>query len=154
MLRCSAACSSLQLHRLHPPGSLFMGFARQEYWSGVPFPTPGDPPNPGSNPMSLVSPVLGLGSLPLVPPAEMYPNILTPGKYQLPNIVNVLNATEFCTLKGFTFCFVNFTQIFNNCAFISDCGIQPFVFTLHPSLKARTLRGSTEASPLGGEGSS
>ena len=60
-----------------------MGFARQEYWSGVPFPTPGDPPNPGSNPMSLVSPVLGLGSLPLVPPAEMYPNILTPGKYQL-----------------------------------------------------------------------
>ena len=26
---------------------LFMGFARQEYWSGVPFPSPGDLPDPG-----------------------------------------------------------------------------------------------------------
>uniref|UniRef100_A0AAA9TN85 Actin-binding LIM protein 2 n=1 Tax=Bos taurus TaxID=9913 RepID=A0AAA9TN85_BOVIN len=27
-----------------------MGFSRQEYWSGLPFPSPGDLPNPGSNP--------------------------------------------------------------------------------------------------------
>ena len=26
-----------------------MGFSRQEYWSGLPFPSPGDLPNPGSN---------------------------------------------------------------------------------------------------------
>ena len=26
-----------------------MGFPRQEYWSGLPFPSPGDLPNPGSN---------------------------------------------------------------------------------------------------------
>ena len=26
---------------------LSMGFSRQEYWSGLPFPTPGDPPDPG-----------------------------------------------------------------------------------------------------------
>ena len=25
----------------------FMGFSRQEYWSGLPFPSPGDLPNPG-----------------------------------------------------------------------------------------------------------
>ena len=26
----------------------FMGFPRQEYWSGLPFPSPGDLPNPGT----------------------------------------------------------------------------------------------------------
>jgi len=30
-----------------PPGSLSMGFPRQEYWSGLPFPPPKDLPNPG-----------------------------------------------------------------------------------------------------------
>ena len=29
---------------------LSMGFSRQEYWSGLPFPSPGDLPDPGSNP--------------------------------------------------------------------------------------------------------
>ena len=29
---------------------LSMGFSRQEYWSGLPFPSPGDLPNPGSKP--------------------------------------------------------------------------------------------------------
>ena len=29
--------------------SLSMGFSRQEYWSELPFPPPGDLPNPGSN---------------------------------------------------------------------------------------------------------
>ena len=31
---------------------LFMGFSRQEYWSGLPFPSPGDLPNPGIKPGS------------------------------------------------------------------------------------------------------
>ena len=26
---------------------LSMGYSRQEYWSGLPFPSPGDPPDPG-----------------------------------------------------------------------------------------------------------
>ena len=29
-----------------------MGFSRQEFWSGVPFPSPGDLPNPGIEPGS------------------------------------------------------------------------------------------------------
>ena len=29
-----------------------MGFSRQEYWSGLPFPSPGDPPDPGIEPGS------------------------------------------------------------------------------------------------------
>jgi len=35
-----------------------MGFSRQEYWSGLPCPPPGDLPNPGIEPMSLMSPAL------------------------------------------------------------------------------------------------
>ena len=31
---------------------LFMGFPRQEYWRGLPFPSPGDLPNPGIKPRS------------------------------------------------------------------------------------------------------
>jgi len=33
-----------------------MGFPRQEYWSGLPFPSPGDLPNPGIETPSLASP--------------------------------------------------------------------------------------------------
>ena len=40
---------------------LSMGFSRQEYWSGLPFPTPGDLPNPGIEPRS---PALWADSLP------------------------------------------------------------------------------------------
>ena len=35
-----------------------MEFSRQEYWSGVPFPSPEDLPNPGIKPTCLVSPGL------------------------------------------------------------------------------------------------
>ena len=38
--------------------SLSMGFPRQEYWSGFPFPSSGDLPHPGTEPMCLMSPVL------------------------------------------------------------------------------------------------
>ena len=40
---------------------LSLGFSRQEYWSGVPFPPPGDPPDPGIEPPSLASPALAEG---------------------------------------------------------------------------------------------
>ena len=35
-----------------------MGFFRQEYWSGLPFPSPGDLPDPGIEPLSFMSPEL------------------------------------------------------------------------------------------------
>ena len=41
---------------------LSMGFPRQEYWSGLPFPSPGNLPDPGIQP---VSPALQADSLPL-----------------------------------------------------------------------------------------
>ena len=45
---------------------LLMGFSRQEYWSGLPCPLPGDLPYPGIEPVSLLH--CRAGSLPLVPP--------------------------------------------------------------------------------------
>jgi len=44
-----------------------MGFSRQEYLSGLPCSPPGDLPNPGIKPMSLMSPAWAAGSLPLAP---------------------------------------------------------------------------------------
>ena len=38
-----------------------MEFSRQEYWSGLPFPSPGDLPDPGIKPASLTSLVLAGG---------------------------------------------------------------------------------------------
>ena len=49
---------------------LFMGLSRQEYYSGWPFPSPGDLPDPGVEPESLTSPAWQAGSLPLVPPGK------------------------------------------------------------------------------------
>ena len=52
-----------------PPDSTCMGFSRQEYWSGLPFPSPGDLPDPGIKPGS---PVLQADSLPSEPPGKPY----------------------------------------------------------------------------------
>ena len=49
---------------------LSMGFSKQEYWSGLPCPSPGDPPNPGTEPESLTCPALASRSLPLAPPGK------------------------------------------------------------------------------------
>ena len=42
-------------------GPLSKGFFRQEYWSGLPCPSPRDLPDPGMEPMSLTSPALAGG---------------------------------------------------------------------------------------------
>ena len=41
--------------------SLSMGFPRQEYWSGLPFPSPSELPDPGIECVSLESPALAGG---------------------------------------------------------------------------------------------
>ena len=40
---------------------LSIGFSRQECWSGLPFPSPGDLPYPGIKPVSRMSPALADG---------------------------------------------------------------------------------------------
>ena len=49
---------------------LSIGFSRQEYWSGLPCPPPGDLPDSGLEPASLMSLHWQVGSLPLAPPGK------------------------------------------------------------------------------------
>ena len=53
---CVQLCTTPKTVALQAP--LSMGFSRQEYWSELPCPPPGDPPNLGIGPVSLMSPVL------------------------------------------------------------------------------------------------
>ena len=59
----SKLCSTLvTLWTVTHQAPLSMGFPRQKYWSGLPFPSPGNLPNPETE---LVSPTLQVVSLPL-----------------------------------------------------------------------------------------
>ena len=49
---CPALCNPWTVAHQAP---LDMGFSRQESWSGLPFPSPGDHPNPGIKPRSPAS---------------------------------------------------------------------------------------------------
>ena len=50
---------------------LSMESSRQEYWSGLPHSPPGDSPSPGIETMSLTSPAVQAGPLPLPPSVRM-----------------------------------------------------------------------------------
>ena len=54
--------------------SPFMGFSKQEYWSGLPFPSPGDLPDPGIEPGS---PALEADALTSEPPGKPFYSINT-----------------------------------------------------------------------------
>ena len=56
---CPSLCNPMDCS---PQAPLSMGFCRQEYWSGEPFPLPGDLPDPGIDP---ASPAWQANSLPL-----------------------------------------------------------------------------------------
>ena len=56
---------------------LSMGFSRQAYWSGLPFPPPGDLPDPGIEPASPVSLALAAGFLITEPPGKPLEIFLT-----------------------------------------------------------------------------
>ena len=49
---------------------LSVEFSRPEYWSGLPFPSPGDLPNPGIEPRSPASPALAGGFFTTVSPGK------------------------------------------------------------------------------------
>ena len=53
-----------------PQTPLFRGFSKQEYWSRLPCPPPGDLPDPGIEPMSLMSPALADGFFTLALPGK------------------------------------------------------------------------------------
>ena len=59
---CSVVSNSVTPGTVARQAPLSMEFFRQEYWSGLPFPSAGDLPNPGIEPTSLASPALGARS--------------------------------------------------------------------------------------------
>ena len=68
----------------HAPLSL--GFPRQKYWNGLPFPTPGDLPNPQIQPGS---PELAGGFFTTEPPGK-------------PDLIKYISVSQSHTLLGFT----------------------------------------------------
>ena len=82
MLSCWVASHSLRPNGLVPRAPLSMELSSQEYWSGLPFPTPGAVPDPGIEPLSPSSPVLAGEFFAMVPPGKA--SLLSlPANYQL-----------------------------------------------------------------------
>ena len=68
---CPTLCDSIDGS---PPDSSSLGFSKQEHWSGLSFPTPGDLPDTGIKPMS---PALAGGFFTTAPPGKpIYHNTL------------------------------------------------------------------------------
>ena len=68
---CAQSCSTLcDPVDCSPPGSSVHGVSRQEYLRGLPFPPPGDLPNPGTEPKRPVSPALAGGFFTSEPPGR------------------------------------------------------------------------------------
>ena len=73
--------------------SLTTEFCRQVHWSGLPFPTPGDLPDPGIKPASLESPTLAGGfftncdTWEVVQYAQMYSIILLKNMLRIPKSI-------------------------------------------------------------------
>ena len=63
---CLTLCDSMTVAHQTP---LSMAFSRQECWSGLPFPSPGDLPNTG---IESGSPALQAYTLPSEPPGKLY----------------------------------------------------------------------------------
>ena len=96
VLSRSVVSSPLQPHVLQPARlPCPWGFSRQEYWSGLPCPPPGDLPNPGIEPRS---PALQVDSLLSEPPGK-----------PMTNLDSVLNSkvitlsTKVCIVKAMVF---------------------------------------------------
>ena len=75
--------------------SLSMGFSRQEYWSGLPFPSPGDLPGPGIEPRS---PALQADALPSEPPGKSIESKKVTAFTKQADAVKVKNAKSPCEL--------------------------------------------------------
>ena len=77
---------------------LSLGFSRQEYWSGLPFPSPGDPPEPG---MESTPPALPVDSLPPEPQGSPYnqPNSHTLNTNR-PKRANIFHAKHHLSAKA------------------------------------------------------
>ena len=99
---CLTLCDPMDYTACKAP--LSIGFPRQEYWSGLPFPSPGYLPDLGIEPMSPVSPALAARFFTTEPPGK--PEIWI--KYQHSQGIDISNTSE----VSFCFCFVSFNFVF------------------------------------------
>ena len=67
---CSVVSDSVTLWTVAHQAPLSVEFSRQEYWSRLPYPTPGDLPDPGIEPKSPASPALAGGFFTTAPPGK------------------------------------------------------------------------------------
>ena len=92
-----------------------MGFSRQESWSGVPFPSPGDLPNPGIEPRS---PALQADTLPSEPPGKPSRQDFFFLNFKLEYIVDLQCCVRFrCTAKRFSH---QFSSVAQSCPTLCD----------------------------------
>ena len=80
---------------------LSIGFSRQEFSSGLPVPSPGDPPDPGMEPLSLTSPAVGGG-------------FFTTSEHHLK-----ISLLTICMFVCFMFCFVLVSYLFRAFTYFS-----------------------------------
>ena len=113
MHACMPYCSVIFCNFTLCSSSLSMGFPSQEYWSGLPFSSPGDRPDPGIKPMSPVSPALQANSLPTEPLGKSQNNILTPKTNQRINILICFIPVFFPSV--FLVCLFYFFPYIYNC---------------------------------------
>ena len=83
---------------------LSTGFSRQKYWAGLPCPPPGDLPDPGTAPMSLMSPVLAGRFQPLGPPGKTHLLEQNSEQFLLITSISWLNTTHNMNSRGFRSC--------------------------------------------------
>ena len=93
VLNRSVVSDFLQLHGLQPARLLcscnFIGentLLAKFYWSGLPFPSPRDLPNPGIEPVSLVSPALASGFFTTSTTSETQSNVYMQNGYSLHHV--------------------------------------------------------------------
>ena len=72
---------------------LSMGFSRKEYWSELPFPPPGDLPDPGIKLTSPMSPALQTNSLPIEPSGKLYSAVEISNSLRLAQYLGEGNGT-------------------------------------------------------------
>ena len=90
-----------------------MEISRQEYWSGLPFPSPGDLPDPGIEPRS---PTLQADALPSEPPGKPIQGVLSLKQHYLGNIFGLWQVfISFIWLPSVSFLlFINHTNVPDN----------------------------------------